>query len=299
MQPLSVSIIIPTYNRIEILEICLNKLGNQTVPLSNMEMIIVDDGSTDKTKITIAKIQNTLPINYIYQDNLGPAAARNKGILAAKNDIVLLLGDDIYSDIRLVEQHLEWHKQFPNLEDAVLGLIEWDPSLTITHLMDYVNRGPQFAFQRIKDIHNAGFAYFYSSNISLKKSFLLDNGLFDEDFKKAACEDTELGYRLKQKGLKIHFCKEAIGYHSHPLTYEDYKNRAILVGRETILLQRKHPGVFERKNRIVLRILTKLFLPLLETIAKKSSHSNGIMDLIYRVLFLHYFHQGLKTTAVQ
>lgn len=291
---ISLSVIIPTYNRSEILQECLLKLSQQTLSASDYEILVINDGSTDDTHNIISRLQIKYELRYFQQPNRGPAAARNKGIKEAKGNILLFFGDDMLAESNLLGKHLVMHKDFDNPKESILGFIDWDPRLHCTSLMRYLNRGPQFAYYRIKNLQDAGFDYFYSSNISLKRNFLLENGLFDEDFKYAACEDTELGYRLEQKGLKIHFCKDAIAYHHHPVLLDDFLKRAELVGRETVLLQKKHPNVFARKNHKLARSLVKSFLPLLTQIARSTSKKDFGIALIYRALFLYYFHKGYQ-----
>ncbi len=290
------SVIIPTYNRSNILQECILKLSEQTLSPLEYEILVVDDGSTDCTCDMISNLttQITPKLRYFRQHNMGPATARNKGVKEAKGKILLFFGDDILAESNLLKKHLDMHEKYFNPQEAVLGLINWDSRLHITSLMRYVNQGPQFAYHKIRDIHNAGYPYFYSSNISLKGEFLLGNGLFDEEFKKAACEDTEMGFRLEQKGLRIHFCVDAVAYHHHAITLDDFISRAMLVGRETNLLQKKHPGKFNRKNRKFTRLIIGVFLPLLKSIARKTSTRLWGNDLIYRALFLYYFHQGLR-----
>jgi glycosyltransferase involved in cell wall biosynthesis len=97
-----VSIILPTYNRINFLPSAFTSLLQQTH--QDWELIIVDDGSDDGSEALIAEYQHKLqqPCLYIKQENAGPAKARNTGILKAKGDYVAFFdSDDTWDDDHL------------------------------------------------------------------------------------------------------------------------------------------------------------------------------------------------------
>ena len=94
------SIVIPAYNRAKFLPRAINSVLKQDV--SNWELIIVDDGSTDETG-KIAKQYNDRRIKYVYQENKGEAGARNTGIKNAKATYICFLD----SDDEYLEHHLK------------------------------------------------------------------------------------------------------------------------------------------------------------------------------------------------
>ncbi|MBN1563671.1 MAG: glycosyltransferase [Anaerolineae bacterium] len=90
--PFSVSVIIPTYNRAELVQRAINSVLDQThLP---DEIIVVDDGSTDHTPDVLAGYGAALRV--IQQPNAGRAGARNTGLLAAQGDLVAFLDSDDY-----------------------------------------------------------------------------------------------------------------------------------------------------------------------------------------------------------
>ncbi len=230
---MNMSVIIPTYNRSEILLKCLQALEAQTVLPNDYEIVIVDDGSTDASPEQIAAFIDKcgLNVSYFHQDHKGPAAARNLGIREAQGNLVLFIGDDIIATPTLLAEHLTWHEKYPEENVAVLGYVTWSPDIKVTPFMRWLeNGGPQFKFWAIDDPYHVSWRHLITANISFKRKFLLEHGFFDEDFPYAAYEDTELGYRLNKKGLSIVFNKEAIGYHYHPTTIDDAIKRMRNVG---------------------------------------------------------------------
>lgn len=109
-----ISAIISTYNRGDILADCVSAIASQV--LKPIEIVIVDDGSTDNTSDIVKRLQLKLdiPINYIKQANAGCSEARNAGFDAAIGDYVALCDDDDLWH----PQHLEWTNEsinaFPN-----------------------------------------------------------------------------------------------------------------------------------------------------------------------------------------
>jgi GT2 family glycosyltransferase len=101
-----------------------------------------------------------------------------------------------------------------------------------------------FAFGRLRNNKEASFHFFYTCNLSLKTEFLRNNGQFDEEFKSAAFEDIELGYRLSKRGLQLFYNASAIGYHYQFFSFEDAcrKNMGSAVGNEIFF--RKEAGQY-------------------------------------------------------
>ena len=314
---IDISVIIPTYNRKSQLEKTILAYKNQSLSPDNFELIIIDDGSDDGTDKLVANLNETVAFNiiYRYQKNKGPAAARNWGINIANAVIVLITGDDIVPAETLLEKHLRVHRQQPEEIMAVLGHIDWYPKITMTPLMYYLTNvgGEQFAFHLIENNDNAGFRFFYTSNISLKRKMLLKNGLFDTFFAYAAYEDIELGYRLENKGLKIIYQPEAIAYHNHPMNIESFCERQYKAGRMAVVFAEIHPelarliGTDQKiellPNTVIKDLingvneLEKLNIEKLKNIKIEDSHLNEKISFflytIYRNLLTNSYVHGI------
>jgi glycosyltransferase involved in cell wall biosynthesis len=237
------SVIIPTHNRASILQEALRRLALQSLEPARFEVILVDDGSSDNTEETVANLRAELPyrIAYLKQPAQGPAAARNRALLSATGEWVLLLGDDILATPNLLAEHLGLHHRLASPDCAVLGRIDWDPALGITPLMRFVNEQRQFGFDRIADPENATARFFYSSNLSLHRTWLLQHGLFDTSFPGAAYEDLELGLRLERQGLRVYYRAAALAYHHHPVTLASAIRREQTAGAGLCVFHQKWP----------------------------------------------------------
>ncbi|MAG52440.1 MAG: hypothetical protein CMH62_00585 [Nanoarchaeota archaeon] len=238
---MNISVVIPTFNRKNKLINTLDSIKKSSF-LDGVEIIIVDDGSSDGTKELLKKYsKGNLKIKYYYQDNQGPAQARNKGVELSKADIILFCGDDTLFHENLLKEHYEAHMK--HKEGAVLGLCLWDENVGVNEFMRYIAPyGPQFNYSGIKDKENIGFKYFYTCNLSIgKKWFEFER--FDTSFPNAAFEDIDLGYILEKKGLKIHYCKDAIVYHSHKYDAPSFYKRMEVVGKGAQIFINKHKNL--------------------------------------------------------
>lgn len=235
-----ISVIIPTHNRSRKLRQVLESLQRQDFPNSNFEIIVIDDGSSDNTSDVVKDFQRgtDVAVKYRFQNHSGPGVARNRGIEQSYGKIVLFCNDDTICDKDLLRQHDSLHIQLPNI--AVLGSVVWDEAIHPNEFMRFLDRkGIQFHFNTIKNINNARFNHFYTSNISLAKSWF-DRIKFSAEFKYAAFDDLDVGLALEREGLRIIYNKSAIVYHSHYYTPEQYYQRMFNTGTNAVLLRNKY-----------------------------------------------------------
>jgi GT2 family glycosyltransferase len=237
-----ISVVIPTCNRLATLVRCLQAVDEQTLNRARYEIIVVDDGSTDGTAAALA---GRLGVRCIHRPRTaGLAAARNVGIRAAAGRYVLFLGDDIVARPSLLEQHLAAHGRVRGDHIAVLGYAPWGAVEEVSPLTRYLIEGRAFQPVRshaIADPDDVPFGFFDTCNLSLSRDFLLRHGLFDEDFRDACGEDTELAYRLRRHGMRIVFRKEIAADHSQPTSYRSACRRTRVAGEVGLLMSRKHP----------------------------------------------------------
>jgi glycosyltransferase involved in cell wall biosynthesis len=253
---MKLSVVIPTHNRAGILKTCLEKIiAQQGV---DFEVIIVDDGSTDKTEEIIKQFINPVGaidqsrlqgtgIRYIKQSASHQAIARNRGVKEAIGDIIVFIGDDIFVEPDFLMKHHDRHTEYPDENVVVLGYTTWDPSIEINAYMRFLeSSGWQFGYRFLhpKFIGRADpYKFFYTSNISLKKSFF-EKERFNEDFVFYGWEDIELGYRLwKHHDMKIYYEPQAIAYHHHVILESGLAEKMKNIGKSAVHFQQLQPDI--------------------------------------------------------
>lgn len=262
---MQLSVIIPTFNRADVLRRTLNLLSVQSLAKTEFEVIVVDDGSTDETPRLLEewRIKNALNLKIHHQENSGQGVARNRGIEMARGEILVFLGDDMLPTPGLLEAHLKFHILHPEAEFVALGIVTWHPELRITRFMRWLETsGVQFKFFDLKRDAETDFFRFYTANISLKKKFL-NSERFDPDFRGWGFEDAELGYRLAKKGMNLIYWPEAHVQHFHEISADSLAARQFSAGRNATLFQRKHPdaAILPRGVKLFLQIFLAYVFP--------------------------------------
>jgi len=231
------TVVIPTYNRIDTLRHVIPSLLRQDLRSERYEIVVADSNSTDGTAEYLAEISREYPrVQHLPGAYSGRAMARNAGIAAARGAVVMFTDADIIASSDLVSRHLAHHRAKENV--AVVGL-----ELQVNSYEDYerlltrpAERRPLHPPTRKK----LSWLYFLTGNASVRKSDLDRVGRFDENFTGYGHEDLELGYRLQQAGLTILYDPLAIDFHWHPVPYAEQKEKMKLAGRSTVRFFRKH-----------------------------------------------------------
>ncbi len=239
------SVIIPTYNRMDVLPEVLDALEAQE-GAPPFEVVVIDDGSSDGTgewlrQRTAGARSPGVPIRVLTQPNQGPAAARNRGVREAAGERVAFLGDDTVPSAGWLAAHAEAHRQYseaPLL--AVIGYTGWHPRLRQNPFLRYINdHGLQFGYALIDEPEDVPFNFFYTSNLSLPRSALLAEP-FDLSFPYAAWEDIELSYRLKKRDMRLVYRAAARVAHDHPTDLERFMERQEKAGYSAVVFYLLH-----------------------------------------------------------
>ncbi|MBD3880733.1 glycosyltransferase [Phormidium tenue FACHB-886] len=234
------SVVIPTYNRKPILEKCLKALENQKfaadTAIAHYEIVVVDDGSTDETVDWLRENTAFPHVRLFQQNHLGPAAARNLGVKEAKGDTIVFID----SDLVVTETFLQAHADKLAEGKQKIGS---DRVFTYGSVINTCNfDNPTVEPFKLTDYSRA---YFATGNVAIGRHWLDQAGLFDTRFQLYGWEDLELGVRLKQLGLKLISCPEAVGYHWHPpfalSQIPNLIDKEIQRGRMGVLFYQKHP----------------------------------------------------------
>lgn len=235
------SVIIPTFNRLEKLKGALRSLQRQTRPSESFEIIVVDDGSTDETLEWLTKAVEDVPnLRVLTQQHAGPAAARNLAANVALGDILLFIGDDVTASEHLVETHLGvFERMGHNL--AVQGGLQLAASVPRTRFVRYLAEKSAAQFQ-LNDARPSGAlppGVFYTSNCSVPKKLLQESGGFPTDV--VYYDDTYIGWKLQKIGASIIYEPHAEAFHDHTQTLDEFLIRQKQAGKDAAVLSARHP----------------------------------------------------------
>ena len=227
---MEVSVVIPNFNGIAFLDSVLASLEGQT--LSNFEVILVDNGSTDGS---CSFVTANYPWVHLIElsENFGFCGAVNAGIRAAKAPYVLLLNNDTEVKEDFVEEMLAAIRRHKNAFSCGARMVQYHDRDRLDDVGNYYCAlGWSFARGRGKDIHAyetedrlfsacAGAAIY-------RKKILEKIGYFDEEHF-AYLEDTDIGYRARIYGYENWYAPKAIVYHVGSGTsgsrYNQFKTR--------------------------------------------------------------------------
>mgnify|MGYP003587623473 CR=1 FL=1 len=247
------SVIVPTYNRRPILERTIAALATQSLPSSEYEIVVVDDGSVDDTAEFLLRAKTRLPNLEVVagHGNEGRVAARNRGIGKASGAILIFLDDDNVPCERFVEAHVRCHRDAGAEAIAVMG----NPSFATeamagSNFAQYMNSlyvgnwGKTGA--RVQSGTRLPGKNFGTLNASARKSDVVRCGGFDPALRFYGGEDVVLGYRLTAAGVAIRFCRDAVTTHVDDVSLERYKMKMREAGREGLpVVMEKYPALVE------------------------------------------------------
>jgi len=257
-----ISIVIPTKDRPDQLATTLEAYVQQTIPPERYEILLVNDhGDRETLNNAVSRFgELNLKILENHGPN-GPGAARNVGIERSSGKIILITGDDIIPTSNFLETHLGAHQKHSNENAAFVGNSPWHPDLGTSPFLAYLvgEGGEQFQYQDMVHGHAVPFDRFYTSNVSIKRSFLgQQENLFSGHYRFAAFEDVELGYRLHLQGMILYYLQDAVGLHLHPADPHSFLQRQYRVGRMLSVLAIQRPSYIPDCHYTWLRTLEML-----------------------------------------
>jgi len=205
-------------------------LERQTTPVSEFELVVVDDGSSDGTTEWLRERTPPFALCALRQDNAGPARARNAGVAAARGEVILFIDDDVEPIPELVAEHLRMHAAEPNI--VVIG--------PLASLPYYDQPWVAWEQAKVEAQYRAmergewapSFRQFWTGNASVARQHIIDAGGFDPSFLRA--EDVELGVRLMERGLCFRFNPAARGLHFAERTLSAWERVHVSYGRAEV-----------------------------------------------------------------
>ena len=232
-----ISVVVCSYNGESTIGRCLEELDRLDYP--DYEVIVVDDGSTDRT----AAIAAEFDVRLIRTENRGLSAARNTGIEAATGEIVAFTDDDAWPDrdwLRFLAHAFKSTDHAgiggPNLPPRDAGIIE--------SAVAHAPGGPTHVLLS-DDIaeHVPG------CNMAFRCEALKAVGGFDQQFRVAG-DDVDICWRLQERGWTIGFCPAAVVLHRRRRSVPGYLRQQMAYGKAEARLERKWPGKYNRGGHL-------------------------------------------------
>ncbi|WP_416670035.1 glycosyltransferase family 2 protein [Egbenema bharatensis] len=225
-ESLQFSIVIPTYNRPERLQKCLEAISKLDYPSDRFEVIVVDDGSPSPMEPIAAPFQSSLNLTVIRQANSGPAKARNAGAAKAQGQYLAFTDDDCTP---LPNWLTQLEAKFAITPDCLIGgqtlnalphnLYSTASQILIDYLYDYFN------------LDAGRSSFFASNNFAMPTHRFHELGGFDTSFPLAAGEDREFCDRWLHHNYTMLYAPEVQIQHAHHLTLKSFWRQHFNYGR--------------------------------------------------------------------
>lgn len=219
MKQTMVSVIIPTFNAEKTISLTLKSLINQKYnkELIDIEILVVNDGSKDKTEEIVQKYINiNSNIHLINQVNQGPAVARNYGAKMSKGDILLFTDSDCEPLDNWIDEMVSPFLNSPSVQGVKGAYRTKQKELTAL----FVQYEYEYKYKKMEKFEEIDFIDTYSAGF--RKEVFLEHKGYNTNFPVACAEDVELSFRMKNNHVKMIFNPKAIVYHIHPNKAWDY-----------------------------------------------------------------------------
>lgn len=238
------SIILPVYDRVEHLRVCLKCLSEQTLPQAEWEVILISDGGPAAIDELASEFSAALPIHFMKQKNCGPAVARNKAMAKAQGEQFLFLNDDIRFRPDYLEAVVTFLRMHP--EYAMIGNTRMAAEILV-HDIQHWHAHQDDHFYHITDPLKGCWEFWHTLNASIPRRWFDEGHLYDETFPDPAFEDTEYIYRLeKNHQIPIAFNARAIVEHVHPYTFESLLSKQFMRGKSAARFVELYPEKYQR-----------------------------------------------------
>ncbi len=216
-----VSVIVPTHNRLELLQRKMAALEAQDLEPERFEVVVVADGCTDGTLAWLGAYRPPFALTVLETPGRGPAYARNRGAEAARGRVLVFSDDDTFPAPQALRRHLEAQARAPGV---YVGGLAWE---------DGTRWRPAVRWGRVHWVSVNG------ANTSLPLAAFRAVGGFWEGFDGYGVEDLELGFRLARAGLRFGYLPEAWAVHAGRPSLPDLE-KARSAGRQAVRAVRRH-----------------------------------------------------------
>ena len=224
-----VTVVIPVRNGEATLGDCLAAIVAMDYPPDRREIVVVDNGSTDRTP----EIVRRFGVRYIREERRGAVNARNRAIAETKGEILAFVDADCMVTKRWLRE-LVGALADDDAAAAAGELVAYPPSTDAERYM--ARRKP--LWQQWASARRA--PWFLIGNCAIRHTVFDRIGVLDPDFAVVGCEDIELSRRFFDAGLKLRYCPRALTFHRHRATARTLFTQQLRNGRGQSLVQYRY-----------------------------------------------------------
>ncbi len=224
------SLIVPAYNAERTIATCLESALRQSLDRGEYEIIVVDDGSTDKTP----EIVRGYPVMLVRQQNGGPASARNRGAGEARGKVLVFTDSDCELDFDFLKNIISTFESDPE----ICGVQGSYRTKQKQFMAQFVQAEVETRYKKMARDEYIDFIGTYAA--AYRKDVFQRYGGFDTGFPSASGEDTEFSYRLHKNGHKMRFRPDTFVYHQHPTELKHYLKTKFYRGYWRVRLYRRN-----------------------------------------------------------
>jgi cellulose synthase/poly-beta-1,6-N-acetylglucosamine synthase-like glycosyltransferase len=227
-EPLTISVIVPVYNSQRTVAETIRSLRDLDYPRDALELIFVNNGSTDNTATILARHSHEIRI--VNEPKRGRSAARNAGVRAARHTGVAFTDADCLADRAWLRQLVA---PLENPEVGIAGgrILAVRPCSSVAEFGERVH-------DQARAIGVYKPPYASTANWASRRNVILETGGFDEEFVRG--EDVDLAYRIVQAGYRLVYREQAIIHHRNELTLRGLFRQGFQHGFYSVQVLKKH-----------------------------------------------------------
>jgi len=228
-----VSVIVPALNEERTIRECLVSLLGMDYPPERREILVVDNGSTDRTP----DIVKSFPVRYLREERRGASYARNRGIEESKGEILAFTDADCVVTTGWLRELVQ------GFEDEGVGGVEGETVAYLPVTLAECYRARMRSFSHIGRTDNPLSPYANTANVAFRREVFNRIGLFDTRFSPAGGEDVDFSWRFFQETeLQLRHNPKAVVFYRCRSTVGDFFSQQMRNGRGLAILQAKYPA---------------------------------------------------------
>lgn len=273
-----VSVIVPVYNGEKTLSLCLDSLMSLDYPKEQLEIIVVENNSTDASPNIIKKY----PVKYIFEKKKGTAIAKNIGIKVSAGELIAFTDQDCIVDKAWIKNMVESFKNDFKIGACGGKTLSYKPRTWLEKCNDFI---PSIVTIFSK---NNFLPFIQSCNVMYRKDVLYEIGLHDERI--GFCSDLDISWRICLKGYHLKFVPEAVVYHKRRDKLNAFFAQYFKYGYEDYNVWLKYKGLVNKDSiNFNLRPSSEQFLEILRSIMFFIVNFFKLKDNLDKNLYLFKF----------